>query len=106
MSPMAFGAMLSISETRKVDLKGAYVSQNPNPLSTIAPWNMVACGYAETTMQMMFGALIATKPDLPKPQRAVALCKIPMSSSRSAGYRIPGGEDSMRHQSGISGVLG
>jgi ubiquinone/menaquinone biosynthesis C-methylase UbiE len=29
------------------------VSQNSNPLSAAAPWNLVADGYAETTMQML-----------------------------------------------------
>lgn len=29
------------------------MSQKPNPLSTIAPWDLVACGYAETTMRML-----------------------------------------------------
>ena len=29
------------------------MSQKQNPLSTIAPWDMVADGYAETTMRML-----------------------------------------------------
>ena len=29
------------------------MSQKPNPLSTSEPWNLVADGYAETTMQML-----------------------------------------------------
>lgn len=28
------------------------MSQNPNPMSSFEPWDMVASGYAETTMQM------------------------------------------------------
>jgi ubiquinone/menaquinone biosynthesis C-methylase UbiE len=33
--------------------KGVEVSQNNNPLAAAAPWNLVAGGYVETTMQML-----------------------------------------------------
>lgn len=31
------------------------MSKQPNMLSAIEPWDLVACGCAETTMQMIWG---------------------------------------------------
>ena len=59
MSPRACGAMLLICETRKVDLKGAYVSQNPNSLATIAPWDMVCPRFFRTARGIQFSRITA-----------------------------------------------
>lgn len=47
------------------------MSQKQNPLSTIAPWDLVACGYAETTMHIL--AHYAEK--------AIAACKLKRGAS-------------------------
>ncbi len=47
------------------------MSQKQNPLSTIAPWDLVACGYAETTMHIL--AHYA--------EEAIAACKLKRGAS-------------------------
>ncbi|WP_145983699.1 hypothetical protein [Ferriphaselus amnicola] len=73
----------------------SYASEQPalkpaashNPRSASEPWNLVADGYAETTM---LGALRAIKPDLPQPQRSVTTRENPerfKQEMEEAGFR-------------------